>query len=95
MFVPVFGGFCEKLFVPSVNYPIFNVLAQLYFVAVVTSAGLTKVSVRDYLLGTVGVIPGTIAFVFIGASTAGTMNEGVSFHPQRKNQVQRVYSVTQ
>lgn len=49
---------------------------------VITSAGLTKVSVRDYLIGTVGVIPGTIAFVFIGASTAGTMNEGVSLHPQ-------------
>ncbi|CAB1100456.1 unnamed protein product [Ectocarpus sp. CCAP 1310/34] len=38
-------------------------------------AGLTKVSLRDYLLGTVGIVPGTLAFVYIGASTAGTMNE--------------------
>ncbi|CAM9872159.1 unnamed protein product [Scytosiphon promiscuus] len=38
-------------------------------------AGLTKVSLREYLLGTVGIIPGTLAFVYIGASTAGTMDE--------------------
>lgn len=42
-------------------------------------AGLTKVSLRDYLLGTVGIIPGTLAFVYIGASTAGTMNEEVCY----------------
>lgn len=41
------------------------------------SAGLTKVSLREYLLGTVGIVPGTLAFVYIGASTAGTMNEEV------------------
>ncbi|CAN0218014.1 unnamed protein product, partial [Hapterophycus canaliculatus] len=40
-------------------------------------AGLTKVSLREYLVGTVGIIPGTLAFVYIGASTAGTMNEQV------------------
>eukprot|EP00903_Cladosiphon_okamuranus_P019689 g18093.t1 len=38
-------------------------------------AGLTKVSLRDYLLGCLGIVPGTLAFVYIGASTAGTMNE--------------------
>eukprot|EP00904_Undaria_pinnatifida_P000308 jgi/Undpi1/10278/HiC_scaffold_28.g12730.m1 len=38
-------------------------------------AGLTKASLRDYMIGCLGVIPGTVAFVFIGASTAGTMNE--------------------
>lgn len=44
------------------------------------SAGLTKVSLREYLLGTVGIVPGTLAFVYIGASTAGTMNEEVREH---------------
>lgn len=29
------------------------------------------------MIGCLGVIPGTVAFVFIGASTAGTMNEEV------------------
>ncbi|CAM9491348.1 unnamed protein product [Pylaiella littoralis] len=38
-------------------------------------AGLTKVSLRDYLAGCAGIVPGTLAFVYIGASTAGTMNE--------------------
>ncbi|CAN0265498.1 unnamed protein product [Laminaria digitata] len=42
-----------------------------------SSAGLTKASLRDYMIGCLGVIPGTVAFVFIGASTAGTMNEEV------------------
>lgn len=41
------------------------------------SAGLTKVSLRDYLIGCLGIVPGTLAFVYIGASTAGTMNEEV------------------
>lgn len=41
------------------------------------SAGLTKVSLRDYLIGCIGIVPGTLAFVYIGASTAGTMNEEV------------------
>ncbi|CAM9111301.1 unnamed protein product [Ascophyllum nodosum] len=38
-------------------------------------AGVTKASFRDYLVGCLGIVPGTIAFVFIGASTAGTMHE--------------------
>lgn len=42
------------------------------------SAGLTKVSLRSYLFGCLGIVPGTLAFVYIGASTAGTMNERVS-----------------
>ena len=42
------------------------------------SAGVTKASFRDYLVGCLGIVPGTIAFVFIGASTAGTMHEEVS-----------------
>lgn len=43
-------------------------------------AGLTKASFRDYMIGCMGVIPGTVAFVFIGASTAGTMNEEEAMH---------------
>lgn len=46
-------------------------------VAAPNSAGLTKVSLRDYSIGCLGIVPGTVAFVFIGASTAGTMNEEV------------------
>lgn len=62
--------------------PLLVLLLLLLVVVVVVvrcrnSAGLTKVSLRDYLIGTVGVFPGTFAFVFIGASTAGTMNEEV------------------
>lgn len=50
----------------------------VYFCPCATnSAGLTKVSLRDYLVGCLGIVPGTLAFVYIGASTAGTMNEEV------------------
>lgn len=52
-------------------------------------AGLTKVSLRDYLLGTVGIVPGTLAFVYIGASTAGTMNEEVLYVVRARQPIAR------
>ncbi len=40
--------------------------------------GLTKVSFKDYLLGSVGMIPGTILYVYIGtiAGSIGTIGSG-------------------
>lgn len=36
------------------------------------------------MIGCLGVIPGTVAFVFIGVSTAGTMGEEVSLEAAGK-----------
>ena len=37
--------------------------------------GVTAVKFRDYVLGCVGMIPGTVAFVFIGTTASGLLGD--------------------
>ena len=66
----------------SFNYLLFLRLVPVFpFFAVNAVAGLTKVDLRVFILGTVlGIIPGSIVFIWFGQSLSGVIDAQMAIH---------------